>query len=122
MLNNFSSHTLEYYKISIIKTLVNRVIRVLSSWISFDNEIHRLRRVFVDDGYPLFMIDKNINNMLNKFHTTVPTNESETNQNINYIFVHLFHVSSSKSYENKLESIIQHHVKPLDQNSKVSVN
>ena len=57
--------------------------------------------------------------MLNKFNT-VATTESETNQNIN-LFVQLFHVSSFKSDENKLKSIIQHHVKPLDQNAKVSV-
>ena len=77
-----------------------------SSWISFDSEIQRLRRVFVDNGYPLFLIDKTINNMLNKFHT-VATSESETNQNIN-LFVQLFHVSSFKSDENKLKkSIIQ---------------
>ena len=79
-----------------------------------------IRRVFVDNGYPLFLIDKTINSMLNKFHTTDPTTESETNQNIN-LFVQLFHVSSFKFDENKLKSIIQHHVKPLVQNSIVSV-
>ena len=73
-------------------------------------------RVFVDNGCPLILIDKTINNMLNKFHT-VATTESETNN----LFVQLFHVSSFKSDENKLKSIIHHHVKPLDQNSKVSV-
>ena len=117
--NFFFSHTLESYKISLIKTLVNRALKVSSSWISFDSEIQRLRRLFVDNGYPLFLIDKTINNMLNKVHT-VATTESETNQNIN-LFVQLFHVSSFKSDENKLKSIIQHHVKPLDQNAKVSV-
>ena len=109
MYSNFFSHTLESYKISIIKTLVNRALKVSSSWISFDSEIQRLRRVFVDNGYPLFLIDKTINNMLNKFNT-VATTESETNQNIN-LFVQLFHVSSFKSDENKLKSIIQQHVK-----------
>ena len=111
---------LESYKISIIKTLVTRGIKVSSSFISSDSEIQWLRRVFVENGCPLFLIDKTINNMLNEFHTTVPTTESETNQNIN-LFVQQFHVSSFKSDENKLKSIIQHHVKPLDQNSKVSV-
>ena len=51
--------------------------------------------------------------MLKKFNATVPTTESETNQNIN-LFAQIFHVSSFKSDENKLKSIIQHHVKPLD--------
>ena len=119
MYSNSSSHTLESYKISIIKTLVNRAFKVSSPWISFNSEIQRLRRAFVDNGYPLLLIDKTINNMLNKFHT-VATTESETNQNIK-LFVQLFHVSSFKSDENKLKSIIQHLVKPLDQNSKVSV-
>ena len=58
-------------------------------------------------------------NILNKFHN-IPTTESETNQSIN-LFVQLFNVSSFKSDENKLKSIIRHHVKPLDNNSKVSV-
>ena len=34
MYSNFSSHTLESYKISILKTLVNRAIKVSSPWIS----------------------------------------------------------------------------------------
>ena len=50
--------------------------------------------------------------MLNKFHN-IPTTESETIQNIN-LFVQLFNVSAFKSDENKLKSIIRHHVKPLD--------
>ena len=58
--------------------------------------------------------------MLNKFNATVPTTESETNQTIN-LFALIFHVFSFKSDENKLKSIIQHHIKPLDQNCKVSV-
>ena len=94
MYSNFSSHTLESYKISIIKTLVNRAIKVSSSMILFDSEIQRLRRVFVDNGYPLFLIDKTINSMLNKFHTTDPTTESETNQNINLFKYFMFHLSN----------------------------
>ena len=50
--SNFNSHTLTNYKISVVKTLLHRAIKVSSSWEEVHNEVDRLQQVFGNNGYP----------------------------------------------------------------------
>ena len=55
---SYLSHTLpQYNKRSIIKTLVHRAWKLCSSWKEVDVEMGRLKQVFVNNEYPLAIID-----------------------------------------------------------------
>ena len=54
---SFFSFVPKSYKIGLMKSLVHRSVRICSSDTLLD-ELHLLRRVFLDNGYPMFFIDK----------------------------------------------------------------
>ena len=64
---NFMSYSFYLYKISVIKSLVHRAMKLSSNWKSVHTEIARLRQVFVNNGYPQNIIDKVIETSFNRF-------------------------------------------------------
>ena len=56
---SFYSFVPKSYKIGLIKNLVHRSVRICS-FDTIQDELQLLRRVFIDNGYPLFFIDKYI--------------------------------------------------------------
>ena len=76
---DFSSHTLLNYKTSIIKTLVNRALRICSNWKNVEAEIRRLHQIFANNGYPQHLVDNIIKrSMDNHFKTEDSPPDSTT--------------------------------------------
>ena len=55
---NFKSFTSFSYKISLIKCLIYRSLKIYNKWNSFHNDIENVKSNLIKDAYPLFLIDK----------------------------------------------------------------
>ena len=61
---NFKSFTSFSYKISFIKCLINRSIKICNSWNSFHNDLESIKSNLIKNAYPPFLIDKVIKKYL----------------------------------------------------------
>ena len=61
------------YKYGLIKTLIDRMYRINSTWTSFDTDLKNLKQVLLKNQYSLTMIDnvikKFLQNAVNKTNT-----------------------------------------------------
>ena len=64
---NYLSYIPDSYKKSIIKTLEFLAIKYSSTWHSVNSEIERIRQILVNNGFPLYIIDKIIQQSLDKY-------------------------------------------------------
>ena len=73
LLLNYFSFVPDYYKYGLIKTLIDRMYRINSTWTSFDIDLKNLKQVLLKNQYPLTMIDnvikKYLQNAVNKANT-----------------------------------------------------
>ena len=58
LLLNFKSFTLFSYKISLIKCLIDRSLKICNYWNSFHNDIENIKSNLIKNEYPPFIIDK----------------------------------------------------------------
>ena len=73
LLLNYFSFVPDSYKYGLIKTLIDRMYRINSTWTSFDIDLKNLKQVLLKNQYPLSMIDnvikKYLQNAINKTNT-----------------------------------------------------
>ena len=73
LLLNYFSFVPDSYKYGLIKTLIDRMYRINSTWTSFDNDLKNLKQVLLKNQYPLRMIDnvikKYLQNAINKINS-----------------------------------------------------
>ena len=73
LLLNYSSFVPDSYKYGLIKTLIDRIYKISSTWTSFDVDLKNLKQVLLNNQYPLTMIDnvikKYLQNAVNKTNT-----------------------------------------------------
>ena len=65
LLLNFKSFTSFSYKISLIKCLIDRSLKICNNWNSFHNDIENIKSNLIKNAYPPFLIDKVIKKYLN---------------------------------------------------------
>ena len=58
LLLNLKSFTSFSYKISLIKCLIDRSLKICNNWNSFHNDIANIKSNYIKNAYPLFLIDK----------------------------------------------------------------
>ena len=114
--SNYSSHTLQNYKLSVAKILIDRALKYSSSWQYFDSEIQRIRKILSVNGYPMSKIDNLIKKKLEDFSNKKAPNDSKVQ-----IYVEFFNVSNFNSDKKKLTKILDAHVRCPDQNSSISL-
>ena len=66
LLLSFKSFTFSY-KISLIKCLIDRSIKICNNWDSFHNDIENIKSNLIKYVYPLFLIEKIIKSTVTKF-------------------------------------------------------
>ena len=64
LLLNFKSFTSFLYKISLIKCLIDRLIKICNNWNSFHNDIENIKSNLIKNVYLPFLIDKVIKKYL----------------------------------------------------------
>ena len=58
LLLNFKSFTSFSYRISLIKCLIDRSLKICINWKSFHNDINKIKSNLIKSAYPAFLIDK----------------------------------------------------------------
>jgi hypothetical protein len=81
---NYLSECPEKYKRSVIFTLLNRAHKVSSDWQKFHDEVERLKQLFVNNNYPLKMIEDEIKKFLNKKITTPEKEDARVTHKLFY--------------------------------------
>ena len=104
---NYNSHTPENYKLSVAKSLIDRAIRNSSNWQNTISELERIRKILVNNSYPLFKIDRIIKNKIDSKFSSEPQDDKE----IIKIFIQFFNVHSFKSDKKLLQRILDSHVR-----------
>ena len=92
--SSYDSFTPINYKSSIVKTLVTRAIKHSSSWESCHRELDRIRQVMANNKFPQSLVDKIINNKLDKYFDNTP--DSVPDDIINF-YIQLRNFSTFKS-------------------------
>jgi hypothetical protein len=69
---SYFSFCCDKFKINSVKTLLSRAYKICSDFSSLHSEFDFLRSFFLNNGYPIFLIDKQIRNFLSK-RFAVPT-------------------------------------------------
>ena len=69
LLSKFESFTPLKYKENLIGTLIHRAYKLCSSFMKFDVEVNFLKTILSKNGYPLPLVEKQINTVLSKLYT-----------------------------------------------------
>ena len=93
---NFKSFTSFSYKISLIKCLIDRSIKICNNWIPFHNDIENITSNLIKNAYPPLLIDKVIKKYLDY---TFSNNQIQLK---NKSDVHYFKLPDISNFKNKL--------------------
>ena len=72
---NYKSECSDLYKLSVIKSYVNRAIAVCSTWELVNSELNRVKQVLINNSFPQILIEKEIKSALDKYFTNKNENE-----------------------------------------------
>ena len=108
--SKYSSHTLDSYKKSTVKTLINRAVKYSHSWEEFHAETHRLTQLFINNEYPLSVVQNVINKAVNKYFN----NETQLEPSLISFYCHIDNLHTFNSDRKTLKSIITQHIKPCN--------
>ena len=72
------------YKLSLIKTLTNRIYKICNNWRNFHQNVKELRVILSKNMFPPQLIDKTIKNYLDKQYSNDKNNEKTKSENISY--------------------------------------
>ena len=68
----FSSLAANKYKVNLISILIYRAFHIWSTYVSFHNEIQRIKSFLTKNNYPMFSIDKVIKHFLDRKYNPRP--------------------------------------------------
>ena len=63
---NYKSIAPQQYKTCVKKTMLHRAYNIFSNWDNFNSEMQRLKQLFSNNNFPMEIVEKEINNFLNK--------------------------------------------------------
>ena len=116
---NYNSICPIRYKTGIIKTLLHRAKLISSNWSNFHAEITRLKQTLVNNNYPLFLIDKEINNFLKTNFEKNISNSIEKNK-INLFFKNQM-TDNYQQREKQIKNIFYKNLKSKNEETKISL-
>ena len=115
---NFYSHTPDAYKKSVVKSLCFRAFKYCHSWEVLHTEFTRLKRVLVNNNYPLSLVEQVINNILQK---SFAENHLEPDSTSRKYFIELQNLNRFINDTKSLKNIFSKHVLPTDTNVKINI-
>ena len=84
LLLNLKSFTSLSYKVSLVKCLIDRSLKICNNWNSFHNYIENIKSNLIKNAYPPFLIDKVIKKYLDyKFSTN--QNQLKETSDVHYL-------------------------------------
>ena len=80
LLLNFDSFTSRFYKISLIKCLIDRAYEINNTRASFQNDVTKIKETLKRNSFPPFLIDKITKCYLNKVHSNSDRSNPESDK------------------------------------------
>ena len=116
---NFNSIAPDRYKTGVIKTMLHRAFTISSTYDLLHQEIERLKQVFVNNNFPMDIIESQINKFL-----TMKLQKEDNVSKFEDIKLYFKNQMSSKykQQEESLRDIIDKNIKSLDENRQVKLN
>ena len=81
LLLNYASFISRFYKIGLIKCLIDRTYKINNSWPGFHDDVSKIKDVLKRNSYPPFILDKIIKAYIDKIHYS---NNKVSLRSINY--------------------------------------
>ena len=114
---DFKSFTTDRYKSSVIKSYVHRALQICSDWTSFNDEINKFKRILTNNNYPISIIDKQLNLLLNRFKNIKTKEEMKS-----VVFFFKGQLTSNHLIEEKrLLKIVNDNTQTKDSDSKIKL-
>ena len=96
LLLNFKSFTSFSYKISLIKCLIDRWIKICNNWNFFHNDIKKIKSNLIKNAYPPLLIDKVIKKYLDYYFSSNQIQLKDKSD------VHYFKLPDISNFKDKL--------------------
>ena len=84
LLLNFDSFTSHFYKVTLIKCLIYCAYKINNTWVSFHNDITKIKETLKRNSFPPFLIDKITKSYLGKVHSNSDQSNPESNKTCFY--------------------------------------
>ena len=110
LLTNFNSFVCFKYKIGLIKTLVDRIFKINSSWEGFSTDINNMSEILEKNSFPSKLISQNIKTTLN--NKIQPTENVKKDKDQCRYFKLPFVGNFSSYTDKRIKSIIEKYCKP----------
>jgi len=105
-----------------LSLLVLRALRYSHSWEAFNSEIKRLKQIFVNNNYPMYLIDKLISKALDKFLSNNSNGQQSNNDNDIHYYIQLQNLITFNHDSKRLKNIINNHISSNDPVNKININ
>ena len=112
LLLNFDSFTSCFYKISLIKCLINRAYKINNTWASFHNDVTKIKETLKRHSFPPFLIYKITKSYLNKVHSNSDQSNPESDKTRFYKLPYIG--KYSEQVQKKLPKICKQFCKDAD--------
>ena len=114
---NFMSFTPMYYKLGLIKTLIDRVYKICCDRKTFDLEIKKVREYLCKNSYPPHLIDKQLNKYIDKKDKENVQEDDKIKENKNIFYLKLPFIGTySKFVQNKIKHLSNSFCKNMEVN------
>ena len=80
LLVNFNSFSSRFYKIGLIKCVIDRAYKINNTWASFHNEVTKSKETLKRNSFPPFLIEKITKLYLNKVHSSSDQSDPASNK------------------------------------------
>ena len=115
---NYNSLCPNRYKIAVIKTFLHRAYAITSSWENFNQEVQRIRKLLINNNFPISILDNTIGKFLQtKFNQN--NRHTEAENNINLYYRNQF-TSSHRMEEKLIQNAVDKNVKPINNSDKIN--
>ena len=116
---NADSECTDRYKISVIRNFLNRAYKISQTWEDFHTEIQHIKQTLINNNYSNNLVDQHIKTFINSKFTDIhiPT----AKPNIIPVYYKSQYHSNYKTEERIIKNIIKTNVKPIQDNSKLSI-
>ena len=112
LLLNFDSFTSRFYKISLVKCLIDRAYKINNTWTSFHNDVAKIKETLKRNSFPPFLIDKITKSYLNKVHSNSDQSNPESDKTHFYKLPYIG--KYSEQVQKKLSKICKQFCKDAD--------
>ena len=116
---NAESECTDKYKNSVIQNFLNRAYKISQTWRDFHTEVKHIKQTLINNNYSNNLVDQHINTFINNKLTDPPLSTHKPN-NIPIYYKSQYH-SNYKTEERIIKNIIKTNVKPIQNNSKVTI-